>query len=357
MGKTLRNRYSNIELLRIVSMMMVLLVHIDGASLRLPFIDGNLSALNDRNIWKLGVESFAIIGVNCFTLISGYFGINISWRKICAYIFQVIFYSVGIATIAYCVNPARYDAVYWAESWLIFTHTDLWYVPAYFMLMLLAPILNFVTDKFPLRSVTRFIVILSSLNLVFGWLLNMSFNPTGYTVWQLVWVYMIGRWIRRFFDMSVIGGKRLEMVCVYLVSLAGIFVGSLFLPKFKGFAYNSPMVVLSTVSFFMIFAGLRFRSPVVNKIALSSFSVYLIHKNPFVWATLIKPTVTSLWRSMSLWEFTFAAVVIAILIYGISVMVDPIRRKLSGVLINVGQDALRSLRGECGETCRRGERP
>lgn len=38
-------RQSNMELLRIVSMLMVLAVHIDGASLGLPELGGDIAAL------------------------------------------------------------------------------------------------------------------------------------------------------------------------------------------------------------------------------------------------------------------------------------------------------------------------
>ena len=38
-------RQSNMELLRIVSMLMVLTVHADGASLGLPDLSGNLTCL------------------------------------------------------------------------------------------------------------------------------------------------------------------------------------------------------------------------------------------------------------------------------------------------------------------------
>lgn len=73
----MKGRESNLEALRIVSMLMVVLVHIDGASLGLPYIKGEFSALTSRDLWRLIVESFTIIGVNCFTLISGYFGIRL----------------------------------------------------------------------------------------------------------------------------------------------------------------------------------------------------------------------------------------------------------------------------------------
>lgn len=46
-------RKSNIELLRIVSIVMVLIVHLDGASLGLPEPMGNITAVSGRDWWRL----------------------------------------------------------------------------------------------------------------------------------------------------------------------------------------------------------------------------------------------------------------------------------------------------------------
>lgn len=68
-------RQSNLELLRIVSMLFIIMLHIGAASIGLP---APLQTTTSRDIWVLIVESFSIIGVNCFALISGYFGIKAS---------------------------------------------------------------------------------------------------------------------------------------------------------------------------------------------------------------------------------------------------------------------------------------
>ena len=80
--KTEKVRKSNMEMLRIVSMLMVLAVHVDGASLGLPDACGDACSLDSRAWWRLVVEGFAIVGVNCFTMISGYFGVRLTWRSV-----------------------------------------------------------------------------------------------------------------------------------------------------------------------------------------------------------------------------------------------------------------------------------
>ena len=121
-------RESNIELLRIVSMLMVVLVHIDGASLGLP--QALTVAATTRDVWQLAVEALVIIGVNCFTLISGYFGIRLRVRTALGYLFQCLFYAVAMATLAWIIRPDKVGADIWLQSWMVLTHTDLWYVPS-----------------------------------------------------------------------------------------------------------------------------------------------------------------------------------------------------------------------------------
>ena len=52
-------------------MLFIIMLHIGAASIGLP---APLQTTTSRDIWVLIVESFSIIGVNCFALISGYFG-------------------------------------------------------------------------------------------------------------------------------------------------------------------------------------------------------------------------------------------------------------------------------------------
>ena len=145
-------RQSNIELLRIVSMLMVLAVHVDGASLGLPEPMGDIASLTAHDVWRIVVEAVAIIGVNCFTMISGYFGVRLRLRGVLSFLFQCAFYSVGIYTVVAIVFPGQFSWQGWLESWMVLTHTDLWYVPAYFGLMLLSPVLNAGLDALPKRT-------------------------------------------------------------------------------------------------------------------------------------------------------------------------------------------------------------
>lgn len=321
-------RRSNIELLRIVSMLMVLAVHVDGASLGLPAPAGEWAALSARDVWRIAVETAAIIGVNCFTMISGYFGIRLRWRGALSFLFQCAFYSVGIYTAVAIAFPGQFSWRGWLESWMVLTHTDLWYVPAYFGLMLLSPVLNAGLDALPRRTFAGVLGVFTVFNVWCGWWWHGAFNPTGYTLVQLVLVYMTARYIRLHVSAECIRRRRGAIAAMYAASLAGIGVTAVYLPPLQAFAYNSPAVLLSTVSFFMLFLSWDFSSRAVNYVARSAFAVYLIHKAPLVWCNVMRPGVCHLWATLPLPLFTLAAAGIIVGFYLVAMAVDPLRRAL-----------------------------
>jgi surface polysaccharide O-acyltransferase-like enzyme len=88
-----KERESNFELLRIISMFLVLVVHADYFSLGAPSLQDCVSN-PVQSIFRIGVESISIICVNVFVLISGWFGIRFKWKSICNFLFQVFFFGV-----------------------------------------------------------------------------------------------------------------------------------------------------------------------------------------------------------------------------------------------------------------------
>lgn len=322
-----KNRNSAIELLRIISMLMVLIVHIDGASLGLPSADIlPLRSLSTADWWKLSVESVSIIGVNCFTLISGYFCIRLKVKSVAAYLFQCVFYAVGIATIAFALDKINETA--WLNSFLVLTHTDLWYVPAYFALMLLSPILNEGAGRLSTRHLSWTVAGFLIYNLWAGWWWGGKFNPTGYTVVNLVLIYLIGQLLRRLSDNTLMPVNRMRVACIitYILSTIGILVSTLLLPSNMAFAYNSPFVILASVSFFMIFNTLQLKSAIINRLAVSAFAVYLIHKTPFIWNGYFRPTVKWAWTNLDLPVFTITMIASVVGIYLVVWVIDRLRQ-------------------------------
>lgn len=228
-------------------------------------------------------------------------------------------------------SVSRFSWMYWVESWMVLTHTDLWYVPAYFLLMIFSPVLNMGIDALSKRTFGAVLLALVGFNVWGGWLWGMSFNPTGYTVMQLLMVYMIARYIRLHCRPVVDSNRRRVRVvgaAVFLSSTLCTAIWAAVMPYTLAFAYNSPFVLLSTVSMFMFFLSLKIQSAFINKIAKSAFAVYLIHKNPLIFGNVIKPLSILMWSGSSLPAFTLFAIGFVLAIYAACAIVDIVRRKL-----------------------------
>ena len=83
----MKTRNSNLEMLRILAIVMILYIHAFG------LISGMGYTNFGREITVLA-NCICNIGVSCFILISGYFSIRFDWDKIIRMEIMVIFYSL-----------------------------------------------------------------------------------------------------------------------------------------------------------------------------------------------------------------------------------------------------------------------
>jgi len=300
------------------------MVHLDGASVGLP-TPGSLADVTAGDAWRIIVESFTIVGVNCFTLISGYFGIHASAKGLLRFTLMCMVYSVGIYSAAGPVQGFSWQG--WIESWMVFTHTDLWYVPAYMLLYLISPMLNTAVEYLQKRRFTLWLALFIVANVWCGWVWDANFNPTGYTPIQLIMMYLIGRWLSARLPQCK-DSLRFMAGISYLSAVALTALIAVWMQPGKVYAYNSPWVIISSVSLFIFFTTLQLQSSRINALARGAFAAYLIHKNPAIWGGLIRPLAIIVWDLGSLWVYTGFVLGFTVVIYLVSAAVDEIRARL-----------------------------
>lgn len=328
-------RRSEFELLRIISMLMVLGVHFDGAALELPAPGGWAEFGIPRDIWRTSFEAFTIIGVNCFTMISGYFGIRLSVKGAFNFLFQAFFFSVGLYVLAALAGFVPFDLRHLADAACILTRNDLWYVPAYFMLMLAAPWLNAGAELLPQKRFAATLGVILAFTFWGGWWRGMPFNANGYTPIQLMTVYLTARYIRLHDPFRQYGRVKVRIyaTAIYLISTAGIIIAATRMDFIHAYAYNSPLVIAATISFFYIFTTFRFSSRAINAIASSAFAAYLIHKNPLIWGGILKPFIAEAWNSLDLGMFTLLYFASIIAVYAACMAADSVRKFIYRLII------------------------
>lgn len=280
-------RNSSFELLRLILMAMVVLHHsiLFGVGLTgIMSLPPDLEAAPPRAWWPMaiGMEYICICAVDCFILISGYFGIRTSLSKIATLLFALLFYAFTLNAVPYAMEGDFHSAL---RSMLFLSHSSYWFVIDYLFLMAFTPLINEAFETKPAAFVYTFTGALAIISIYFGFLWEHQVNSDGYTLMQFIFMYCIGRIIRHN-DIRIgkvkalaayIGIAVLAAAIMYILAYSGDY-----LKAGKVLRYNDPLVITSAILLMLIFKDLRFESRIINRIARSAFGIYLFHSSIFV---------------------------------------------------------------------------
>lgn len=284
-----QQRDSNFELLRLLSMMMILALHANQQSLGEP-----TAAVAMANPLQMFTRQFfqqlCEVGVNVFVLISGWFGIRPKKKSFCNLLFQVLFYSVGLFFIMYALGQ-RLPILKTVQ--LFWMGAGYWFVPAYIILFALSPVLNSFIEHSNQQTVKNFLIFFFSLELLYGWAFDDFANfDGGYSAISFVGLYLLARYLR-VYQPSVTKWSKYKILSVFLViCLLGAMITELsllcgipFLAEHmfgKMQIYSSPFVIIPSVMMVLLFAKISVQSKMINWLASSCFAIYLIHQHLMV---------------------------------------------------------------------------
>ena len=296
----MRERQSNIELLRIICMFMIVAHHF-ATNVWYPGMAHVQTPASTGEAVVLLMHCFFFIGVNCFVLISGYFSIKTSLRGFIHLYGFYAFYALLIALSQYFYD-AQYVGMQLSEkcfhiavhSLMPWDNNNFWFLNAYLGLFMMAPILNAAIGSLTKPVYVRVLVLLTILNVVFGGFFSIDLlNTWGFCVAQFVYLYMIGGYIRKFVYIESIQVHRWHSIGVYVISAViwGIFVAIQvyqfpFLGRFfKAFAYNNVFVLLAAVGFFLFMLSFDIKNRVINWFSSSCLAAYLLQGSvvPYSW--------------------------------------------------------------------------
>lgn len=359
------SRNYGIDALRIAAMMMVLILHLVGATHVLP-LENYDSALH-RVGWLLEIAAYC--GVNCYALITGYVCCEGSFKyeRVVTLWFQVIFYTAGSLALAMLFLPQAVHLESILSSFFPVLTGQYWYVTAYVGLFFFIPFLNVLGRQLTKLQFQYLLVTVLVLFSVIPTLIHKDVFPVsgGYSVWWLGILYMLGMYIKKygFFTGMKTGTLwALYAGCVFFVwSFKMILdvVSPLVIGQVRGggmfIAYNSPFIVGTAVSLFLIFSRMRFSSrrviACISWLAAASFSVYVIHCNLllgrlFLWDLFGKCA------SSSPVMMVVKVIAMAVAVYLACSLVDSVRRYLFKMVdVNRGARAVVGFFGKLGRLC------
>ena len=318
-------RDSNIELLRIVAMFLVLLDHSGYTSINPPTNEEAFSAPM-LSLARHCCQSFSSICVNVFVLISGWFGIKVKISRIVEFLFQCYF----ICFVSYFVLLAIGIASPMSMGeWVHFLVLgDLWFVMAYLILYLMAPMLNKYIESLTQKQFMYFLLAFLMIQFLHGFVIQVSWFDKGMSPLTLMSIYMIGRYMRLYPNRYTTMNKWGDMLIYFAVSLLGAVCTYVSVRHgaegYRFFSYASPTIIMASVYFFLFFTKISFRSRAINWIAVSAFAVYVLNCEGHFWSFYLS-TNHSWWLNGSPQAYVINTLLFNVAVFAVAILLDKIR--------------------------------
>lgn len=323
-GIKMQNRNNSMDLLRVVSMFMILSVHFLGWGGAV-----NKLTMSDINYYiAMPIYFISQIGNTLFFLLTGYFSTgNIRARKLVFLQRKTSFYAFGISLVVFLfgLNP-DITIEYVFKSLFPIVFNRYWFISVYFILYVLsAPLYKGLT-----QCSSRTIL------LVVGALLinNTFFYPANMTLLQGVLAFVIGYYLRAYRPFEK--RKNQYVLLAYIVFL-GMYAVERVVTRLVGIEHTKLdeglryiLILLMAVMFFVFFEKIPFKAQWPSKISANVISVYLISACPPVVAIIYTNLVPIEAFATKFW-FVPYYIVVNILIFALCIAIDKVVTMLNNI--------------------------
>ena len=331
----MKERFYNIDLIRIIAMLMVLTLHCNLFCAKVVW------SLYGKNMFFTIMEFICIVAVNLYVLISGYFIENskFSLKKIINLEIVVIFYSVSIYLGLLLFGKIKWDLITFSRMFFPILNSNYWFYTCYIALYCLMPILKR-TYKYALDNnydkylLIIFIIITSILP---------SISPAnsqltlagGYSYVWFVTLVFCGAYLKNHkINLSLLKCFILYVVVLVIQLTLYYNLGKItFIPLFSRwqkflYSYNNIFVLINSILIFNIISNFRikkdFSKKIINYLSVSAFSIYLIHIHPLVMDPILSKKLDISKYSGS-YKIFIAYFAVIILLFVICTVIDKIR--------------------------------
>lgn len=338
-----KKRNYGIDLLRIVSMFMVVMLHILG--------QGGILEVTESKEAKFAMSWFleiiAYSAVNCYALITGFvcFSEKDKLPKFSKYMMmwlQVEFYSVLIAILFWKFGGGIIGVKQVIKSFLPVATNQYWYFTAYTGVFFIIPWLNKIVQTLKKENLKLYIVILVLFTFyVTGANLTFSIDAfglrEGYSFLWLAILYVIGAYIKKYELHYKKSKKRALKVIMGLVMFTWcwkIGIGKLTMHVLGRktatnlfVSYMSPTIVGIAIALLFMFANLNIKSfsqKIIQWMSPAVFGVYLLHMQPLVFDYILKNRYCDI-GDLPVYLIPVAVLGNALLIFTLGVILDKIR--------------------------------
>ena len=323
-----QQRKSNIELLRIVAMAMIVVYHV--------IIHGIApTGILPKTIPPM-LCAPVIFGVNLFVLISGYFGIKLSWRSFLSLMYIIAFYKL----FHLCADTFFLKIEHPIFEWIAKPFSGPisgggWFIDIYVLLMLSSPLLNKLLSVLNRHDYRIGLGILLLFDVGYGFLFHKHFDASGYSLLHFILLYYIGNGLQKISQKSYIASHRrryLIILCITL-TLSILLQGTQWDVRLAT-SYSSPLVLVGAVCLFMFFYSLSIsHNSIINWVASSMLPIYLIHEGGENVSHWYYSQIGTWIKELSINEFIIHTILLIIILFIFAILIDQPRKWIWKLLL------------------------
>lgn len=355
-----QGRMANLELLRCVAMMMVVVLHYLGKGQILGELPTGRAGAMETAAWLL--ESFCIVAVDTYMFISGYFLCTSSFKlsRLLQLWLQIWVYSVAfglLGSLTGVMREADFGRHFLLTLLLPVTMGHYWFMTAYVFLYLLLPFVGIAAKKMTKTQMKTAVGLLLFTFSILKSILPVRLEEVGLgydCLWYLC-VFLTAAYVRRF-GLPFLEKKGRGLL-LYVGSCLLIFGGTMALRAFylrSGslesiigifMEYNHILPLLASIGLFTAFSRMRIEgraAGIVCRVAPCTLGVYLLHENMgfrYTWQrwlgseSLAAVTAGSAPDGAGAVCGLFLRTGLAVAcVFGCGILVDMVRRKVFGAL-------------------------
>lgn len=337
----MKDKLVNFEILRIVLALGIVANHIIMYSGKVSNIETGF----DYYLTNM-FRSFLVYAVNIFILMSGYFTIKFSYRKILRIEIKVLIYTYLFLILNLCFNIVEVNGVKYIYMLFPTITKQYWFISIYFVLCIFSDFINKTLDVLTKKEYDILIlieIIIYYILPTFCYVINAPqiIQDAGYGIVNFVCLYTFGYYIRKY--MVHYKNVKLYIILYFVVSLM-MFISNIGLSKLLGFyfdsfiSYNTIFCLFGSVLIFLIFKNINIiKNKYIVKVSSKCLIVYIIHMNPIISEFLFK-SILKVQNYHGVY-LVFAILIIPIVIYIICTLIDDV---IEFILKNV----LKLIRGK-----------
>ncbi|MCR5277808.1 MAG: acyltransferase [Lachnospiraceae bacterium] len=346
-------RNANIELLRILSMIMITFLHALGKADLLQ----SLTTYPSVNVWLAWfLEALSISAVNIFMLISGYFLIDSQFKisRVLELVFETVFYMVLslVFAIAVGIMPLSELNTYTLINTFLPIHMEVyWFITCYLVIYILQPLISAGVKNMSVKAFRITIISLVIYECLFKSFLpfKLTVDEAGYSVTWFLTMFLLGAYMKRYsfrFLNTAAGG-----VALYLAGSILVFTETLIIDfvinrygrfeYIRGIAttYNHIFPLLASVGIFTAFIYKKTMSPkpgnLICRLSPMALGVYLLQESlplRYEWQKWF-----SLPGSLNdqVWLFILKLLSAVLAMYALGTVVDWIRQLLFKLVVRL----------------------